>query len=338
MPALAYLTSSDMVPGAPDARDDLFELEHQWAALAPACAARDLHLRLWVWDDPALAEAVDRGEIDAVVLGTPWDYAPRVEAFLATLDALAAAVPVLNPPPLVRWNARKTYLRDLEARGVASVPTAWVERVDEDSVAAAFAALSAAELVAKPVVGANAVRQVRLRRGAPLPPADQRPPGAALIQPFLPAVQDEGELSFVFCGGELSHALRKVPRRGDYRVQASYGGAEVAHAASPAEVEGARAVLAAAADAVGSTAPPLYARVDQVRGPGGRLLLMELEVIEPYLYPLQGPDLGPRFAAALEGALRREGGSGPGAGAPRPRRPRGRPARRWAPPWAPRRA
>lgn len=298
---IAYLTSSDMVPGAPNARDDLFELEHQWAALAPACAARDLHLRLWVWDDPALLDAVARGEIDAVVLGTPWDYAPRVERFLGRLDALAARVPVLNPPALVRWNAHKTYLRDLAERGVASVPTAWVERVDEDSVAAAFEALPADELVAKPVVGANAVRQVRLRRGQPLPPVAQRPPGAALIQPFLPAVQDEGELSFVFCGGELSHALRKVPRRGDYRVQASYGGAEVAHAASPAEVEGARAVLAA----MPSTAAPLYARVDQVRGPDGRLLLMELEVIEPYLYPLQGPELGPRFAVALERALER---------------------------------
>lgn len=299
MPTIAYLTSSDMVPGAPNARDDLFELEHQWASLASACAARDLLLRLWVWDDPALPGAVARGEVDAVVLGTPWDYAPRVEEFLGTLDALAATVPVLNPPELVRWNARKTYLRDLAERGVASVPTAWVDRVDADTVAGAFERLGADELVAKPVVGANAVRQVRLRRGEPLPAVDQRPPGAALVQPFLPAVQDEGELSFVFCGGELSHALRKVPRRGDYRVQASYGGAEVPHAPSTAELEGARAVLAA----IPSAEVPLYARVDQVRGPDGRLLLMELEVIEPYLYPLQGPDLGPRFAAALERAL-----------------------------------
>ena len=299
MPTIAYLTSSDMVPGAPDSRDDLFELEHQWAALAPACAALDLHLRLWVWDDPALLDAVARGEIDAVVLGTPWDYAPRVQAFLARLDALAAAVPVLNSPALVRWNADKRYLRDLAERGVASVPTAWVDRVDEEGIRAAFERLGADEVVAKPVVGANAVRQIRLRRGQPLPPVDQRPPGAALIQPFLPAVQDEGELSFVFCGGELSHALRKVPRRGDYRVQATYGGAEVPHAASPAELEGARAVLAA----IPSSEVPLYARVDQVRGPDGRLLLMELEVIEPYLYPLQGPELGPRFAAALERGL-----------------------------------
>ena len=115
----------------------------------------------------------------------------------------------------------------------------------------------------------------------------------ALVQPFLPAAQHEGEYSFVFCGGELSHALVKRPAAGDYRVQSVYGGTEQVVHPSAADLDLARAVLAAA------PGEALYARVDMMRGPDGGLLLMELELIEPYLYPQQGPELGPRFAAAL---------------------------------------
>ena len=47
----------------------------------------------------------------------------------------------------------------------------------------------------------------------------------------------------------------------------------------------------------------LYARVDMVRGLDGELALMELEIIEPYLYPEQGPDLGEVFVEALKEKL-----------------------------------
>ena len=54
-------------------------------------------------------------------------------------------------------------------------------------------------------------------------PAEERPPGRALAQPFLPSAQTEGEYSFVFFDRELSHALRKVPAPGDYRIQSMFG-------------------------------------------------------------------------------------------------------------------
>jgi hypothetical protein len=37
-----------------------------------------------------------------------------------------------------------------------------------------------------------------------------------------------------------------------------------------------------------------------VRGLDGVLRLMEAELIEPYLYPLQGRDLGARLAKAIQ--------------------------------------
>lgn len=258
-----------------------------------ACAARGLELVEALWDDPAL----DPDGFDAFVIGTTWDYHERTSAFLAALEGIAARKPLFNPLPLVRWNLEKTYLRDLAARGVPVVPTRWEARADAAAVAAAFDALGTEDVVVKPVVGASAWRQCRVRRGRPLPPPDELPPAAALIQPFLPAAAEEGEYAYVFFAGNFSHCALRVPAPGDYRVQSMYGGRERAHRPSPQDLVRARSVL----DAVDPL--PLYARVDLVRGKDGGLVLMELELVEPYLYPEQGPGMGEAFAAALERAM-----------------------------------
>ena len=301
MTTVAYLTSSDMVPGQVDTRGDLFELELQLAALVPACAQRGVALELCVWDEPDTARRVEAGAFAAVVVGTAWDYHARSEEFLATMDRFGARVPVLNPPKLLRWSAHKSYLRSLAAAGVRVVPTVWADRVDLATLRDAAAVLGSDRLVAKPIVGAGADRQVRWDVATPLPPAAQCPPGAALVQPFVPAIQTEGELSFLYFGGTFSHALRKRPRGGDYRVQSIYGGTEAPYHPTDAECAATAAVLAAVPGCTPDAL--LYARVDLVRAADGGLMLMELELVEPYLYPEQGPGLGGAFATALSSLL-----------------------------------
>ena len=99
-----------------------------------------------------------------------------------------------------------------------------------------------------------------------------------MVQAFLPSVTCEGEYSFLYFGGNFSHALVKRPKDGDYRIQSIYGGTEETYTPTTPERESARSVL----DALDYT--PLYARVDLLRGLDGRLKLIELEMIEPYLY------------------------------------------------------
>ena len=43
-----------------------------------------------------------------------------------------------------------------------------------------------------------------------------------------------------------------------------------------------------------------------LRAPEGNLLLMELELIEPYLYPIEGPNLGTKMASAIARRMRPE--------------------------------
>lgn len=162
----------------------------------------------------------------------------------------------------------------------------------------AFDAFGAERVIAKRSIGAGAVGQFDFSRSSP-PPPDWRLGRPGLIQPFLPSIQTEGEYSLIFIDGSLSHAVLKRPANGDYRIQSSYGGMETDVAPSPDDFREARRVLEAI-----PFETPLYARIDMVRGNDGRLCLMEVELIEPYLYPQQGPDLGDRLAHAILRLLR----------------------------------
>lgn len=294
---ICFLTSADMMKDRPGAREDWIEFELEFGTLQRACAAEGIALDYRVWDS-----GFDPSGFDAFMVGTVWDYPPKLEAFLTTLDALSAHGPVHNPPSVVRWNIEKTYLRDLAGAGAPSIPTVWADAADAGAIAPAFDALDADRLVVKPLVGGGAWRQAIVERGAALPDAGDLPPGACLIQPFLPSVPEEGEYSFIFFGGRFSHALQKLPKAGDYRVQSIFGAREVVHTPRPGELDQCRAVLDAAAGLTGE-ADLLYARVDMVRGLDGGLAVMELEIIEPYLYPEQGPDMGAVFVAALKDKL-----------------------------------
>lgn len=289
MTRVAYLTSSNMLAGSPDERADSFEHRYEMERLVPACREVGIELVETVWNDPALQPDA----FDAWVVGTTWDYQEHFAEFLARLEAFERARPLFNPLATMRWNLNKGYLRDLAERGVAIVPTQWLERADDASIAAAFDALGADELVVKPEVGASAWRQVRVRRGEPLPPAEERPPGRALAQPFLASATTEGEYSHLYFDRVFSHCAQKLPAAGDYRVQSIFGGRERVHEPTADE----HAIAQAVVDAVDG--PLLYARVDLMRLDDGRLALMELELIEPYLYPEQGPHMGEPFAAAL---------------------------------------
>lgn len=289
MRSLGFLTATCMLPGRPETRDDHWELDLELEPIRAACERRGIRVELAVWDDPAL----DPRAHDAWFIGTTWDYTRRPQQFLDVLARIESERRLFNPLAIVRWNGEKSYLRDLAARGAPSIPTVWGERADAATITRAFDELCCDEVVVKPIIGASAWRQARVRRGEALPAADELPLERCLIQPYLPAVAEEGEYSFLFFGGEFSHCAQKVPARGDYRVQSRFGAKEHVYAPSSDELALARRVLAAANTEL------LYARVDMVRGLDGALAVMELELIEPYLYPEQGPRMGELFADAL---------------------------------------
>ena len=271
---VAVLASDNMMPGAEDAREDAFERDEQMGKLVPCLAARGVACELVRW-----REAAERaGEFDAVLPLLCWDYWDDREAFLGEMERAAERTRVFNTPDVLRWNTDKIYLQQFANGGVPTLPTRFVDRVGEAEALDGFERFGTDTLVIKPRVGAGAWRQALVRMGEPLPGAEALPPGAAMIQPFMEAVATEGEVSMLWFGGELSHALRKLPKAGDYRIQSLYGGREVSYGAGTELRELATAVLGALPEL------PLYARVDCLRGNDGEWKLIELELVEPYLY------------------------------------------------------
>lgn len=258
-------------------------------ALREEGARADLH----AWD-----ATVDWAGYDLVVVRSPWDYFDHLDRFLRWVDEVAAATRIVNPASVIRWNSHKGYLTEMGERGVPVLPTILLAGGTPDA-AERIADCGWADVVVKPAVDGGA-RQA-LRADPCSPEASDHvvrlvAGGDVVVQPYAPQIE-AGETSLLFFGGALSHAVRKVPAEGDYRVQAHHGGTEHPHAPSAAELETARRAMECA------PGPLTYARVDLV-DVDGVPTLMELEVIEPDLFfRLDDRALG-RFADAVLAELR----------------------------------
>ena len=291
MPSVAIATC-DRFP-------DLYEDD---LPFADALAERGWEVSPRVWDDAS----VDWAGFDRVVIRSTWWYYEKPDAYRAWLRSFREAPGRLwNPPDAVLANVHKKYLLDLEHAGVPIVPTALARAGDSVDLAGLLAARGWEKAVVKPAVSAGASDTWKVSDD----PIDAGPAcfdvdrasrllddaladRDMLIQPYLPEVAAGGEWSLVFLGGAYSHALTKSPAEGDFRVQFRYGGV-VRPAEPPARiVEQAERVLAAV------EGPLLFARVDGVER-DGRLLLMELEINEPYLGLAHAPGAAERLADAL---------------------------------------
>ena len=242
---------------------------------------------------------VDWDAFDAVYICTPWDYPDYLPQFLDVLVRIESSQALLvNDLSLVHWTMEKTYLRDIELRGGDIVPSTWYEGFEAVNPAGFFAAHETGKVVIKPIVGANARDTFVLRDpvdDATLQMLRQVFAGRAfLVQPFIEAIQSEGEYSLFFFNGSYSHAILKTPKDGDFRVQEEHGADIVA-------VQAPEALLDTARELFGSIEPlPVYGRGDWVRGPDGRYLLMELELIEPSLYLRTDSGAAARFSRAFD--------------------------------------
>ena len=288
MPRIALATYATL-PGLND--DDrllVTALDKQGITAVPA-----------VWDSRDMAW----GDFQGVLVRSCWDYHRRLPEFLewiARLERDGLGRVLWNPPELLRWNSHKSYLRDLAARGVAIVPTRWLARGEPCGLAEVLRHEGWGEAVVKPTVSASAsgTWSTTLTGAASNQPKldEMLRSGDVLVQPLVPEVRDPGEWSLVFFQGRFSHAVLKRPAAGDYRVQWEFGGSADTRKPSRKLIVDAERVLAAV------PGDPLYARVDGVAR-DGKLVLMELELIEPHLFFAWDARAATRLAKAIRRAL-----------------------------------
>jgi len=247
-----------------------------------ALRERKAKVTLPIWDDPQAD-----WDVDVVVIRSTWDYSERKDDFIAWADRVGAKTLLLNPAPLVRWNADKQrYLTELAARRVPVVPTAWCERGSSVVLQDIATARGWGDVVIKPIVGAGSrdtihVVAAQVASVGQAFIAEQLPRQAMMVQPFLPKIA-HGEVSLIFIDGLYSHAVIKKPRAGDFRSQPEFGSVVERHTPTARERDLAEYVVEQIPGKASARA--LYARVDLVTDEGDRPTLIELEVIEPSLY------------------------------------------------------
>lgn len=282
----------------------------------------DLTVCRLAWDDPT----IDWSTVNLAIPIEAWSYHKNIETFVGWLNAMAqpsCRCLLANGANTILFNLSKLYLADLEVEKIAVVPSLFVGKTD--SVRPPFAQSSAlistshamphilkflkqfsAGVIVKPTISASAHDTIKL--SAPDATAETvyetclqilegKPHFVdAIIQPYLPEISLDGERSIIFIGGKLLHAVRKVPKSGDFRVQREYGGICVPFTPAAAELDYAKATLATAQRLInakyGADRPELgvtaYVRCDYVLADDGsgetKPLLMELELIEPELF------------------------------------------------------
>jgi len=256
----------------------------QYRDLEAALKSRNIELSQIFWED----DNIDWAKYDMITPLMAWNYPQNLSRFLECLDEVEAAnVKLANPQKFIRDNFDKSYLVRLAKLGAPVPETLEVSADDSQAIFAAFDALGCDEIIVKPRIGAGAWRQVRLRRGDALPAREDLPPDFALIQPFIKSVGKQGELSMLFMASEFSHALMKTPKAGDYRTQTRWGAREFNVTPPPKALNAANKIL----QIYDPNNELSYARVDLVEADNGEWLLMEMEIIEPYLYgPFDGND------------------------------------------------
>ena len=258
---------------------------------------KGLPIEMVIWNDPQ----VDWGNYQLAILKSPWDYFDLIDDFHRWLNHLEQKkVQLLNPIDIVRWNTDKKYLKEIEAAGLDITPCSFINQKEEVNLIDFFETYHTDKLIVKPCVSGGAkntfkvtaenIEEVNEKLGNLIKDED------FIVQPFLPEIVENGEWSFIFFNGVYSHCLIKKAKKGDFRVQPAHGGS--VHPQNP-DAE----VIAKAAAYVNLFAKNcLYARVDGTFVKD-KFLLMELELIEPFLFLNTDPLNYERYYAALKALM-----------------------------------
>jgi len=211
---------------------------------------------------------------------------------------------LFNPAKVVRANTDKRYLQSLAECGVPTIETLWIEPGDRVDVAALLRERGWSRGFIKPVVGASSRATMRFDDSTDGVAAAQQhldeysAREAMMMQPYLATVETEGEYSVIFVDGKPAHGVRKVPVPGDYRVQDDYGAHDEPWTPTDEEMATAQHAIRMGGHGL------LYGRADFLRGRDGKLLMNELELVEPSLFFRHGQQTAELLADALLARVR----------------------------------
>ena len=260
---------------------------------------RGIKTKKLAWSDATF----DWSDTRYALFRTTWDYAERFPEFSDWLMEASLKTKLLNDYDTIVWNLDKHYLSDLADKGVHVVETMFLEPKDSRTLKELHSETGWTHTVLKPSISAAAKDTYELT-SATFPDHEKRfaeliENESMMLQPFQEDVIKRGELSLIVIGGRYTHAVLKVAKKGDFRVQDDFGG-------SVADYEPTEQEIDLALRAVQACDPtPLYARVDIVIDNEGKPAVSELELIEPELWFRRNTIAAAMLAAEVERVLQK---------------------------------
>lgn len=260
--------------------------------LVDALVQKGLKVGKKSWSD----ENFDWSQTDKVLIRTTWDYFERFEEWKSWLNLVSQKTELINPVELVRWNMDKHYLGDLARRGINVPETHYIEKGISTSLRKLHMKTGWKETILKPCVSGASRHTYKLNADnieaheAIFQKLIQNE--AFMLQPFQKNIV-KGEISLMVMGGQFTHAVLKVAKPGDFRVQDDFGGTVQPYQPSAAEMDFAEKAVAACKPT------PYLARVDIIRDNKDELAIIEIELIEPELWFRLNPNATEVLAAAI---------------------------------------
>jgi glutathione synthase/RimK-type ligase-like ATP-grasp enzyme len=230
------------------------------------------------WDNPDF----DWTRTRYAIFRTTWDYFDRIEEFMPWLEKTAELTQFINPISLLKWNMDKHYLRDLQQNGIEIPDTIFIEKGEKRALSEISKDKIWTEFILKPAISGAARHTYRFSKEEigkyesifTSLIANE----SMLLQEFQKKILTKGEIALMLFGGRFSHAVLKLAKAGDFRVQDDFGG--TVHDYTPTEQE-----IALAEKVITTISPlPAYARVDIFWDNHDKAVLSELEMIEPELW------------------------------------------------------
>ena len=221
------------------------------------------------------------------IFRTTWDYFERCDEFFSWLEETKHKTTFINSTKSIHWNIDKHYLEDLAKNSVNIAPTLFIEKGEIITLSELFKKTKWKEAVIKPAISGAARHTYRInpKNCAKFETIFQKiiSKECMLFQEFLNKIITEGEISLIMIGGKYAHAVKKIAKDGDFRVQDDHGGTVEEYQASDSEIEFAKDCL--------QKCPynSIYARVDIVYDNNNSPSLSELELIEPELWFRNNP-------------------------------------------------
>ena len=246
----------------------------------------------FIWNNTKLA-----------IFRSTWDYFDKITEFTSWIKSNKSKTTFLNSYELIKWNINKSYLNELKENNINIAKTKFINKDNFITLKELFHKTKFKVAVIKPSISGAAKNTFKINLNNYLEHENLfknlifNENSEMIFQEFLYSIYKNGEISLIVINGQFTHAIKKIAKKGDFRVQDDHGGKVINHIATKQEIEFAETCI--------KKCPfkPIYSRVDIIYDNNNEISLSELELIEPELWFRKNRKSARKLAKAIKNNL-----------------------------------